>query len=52
MSLFKGLVNGALAGAAGTTALNAVSYLDMVWRGGRRARRPPTQWSGWPNGQE
>jgi hypothetical protein len=24
---------GAAAGAAGTTALNAVTYLDMVWRG-------------------
>lgn len=32
MSLIKGIVNGAVAGAAGTTALNAVSYLDMVWR--------------------
>jgi hypothetical protein len=27
------LVRGALAGAAGTTALNAVTYLDMVLRG-------------------
>lgn len=28
-----GLLAGAAAGAAGTTALNAVTYLDMVWRG-------------------
>jgi hypothetical protein len=27
-----GVVSGALAGAAGTTALNAVGYLDMAWR--------------------
>jgi hypothetical protein len=40
MSLFKGLVNGALAGAAGTTALNAVSYLDMVWRGRAASTTP------------
>src|SRR3954471_14183541 len=26
-------VRGAAAGAAGTTALNAVTYLDMAWRG-------------------
>jgi hypothetical protein len=41
MSLVKGLVNGALAGAAGTTALNAASYLDMAWRG-RAASTTPT----------
>ncbi|SEG68902.1 hypothetical protein SAMN04489712_10930 [Thermomonospora echinospora] len=28
-----GIGRGALAGAAGTTALNTVTYLDMVWRG-------------------
>jgi hypothetical protein len=32
MSLFGGLVSGAAAGAAGTTALNAVTYLDMLAR--------------------
>ena len=26
-------LRGALAGAAGTTALNAAGYLDMAWRG-------------------
>jgi hypothetical protein len=31
--MFKGLVRGAAAGAAGTTALNAVTYLDMAVRG-------------------
>lgn len=35
--MFKGLLSGAAAGAAGTTALNAVTYLDMAWRG-----RPPS----------
>jgi hypothetical protein len=33
MSLRGGLLTGAAAGAAGTTALNAVTYLDMVARG-------------------
>lgn len=28
-----GMVAGAVAGAAGTAALNATTYLDMVWRG-------------------
>jgi hypothetical protein len=32
-SLGRGLLAGALAGAAGTTALNAVTYLDMAVRG-------------------
>lgn len=32
MSAIKGLIAGAAAGAAGTTALNAVTYLDMVVR--------------------
>jgi hypothetical protein len=31
--MIKGLMRGALAGAAGTTALNAASYVDMAWRG-------------------
>jgi hypothetical protein len=31
--LMHGLTRGALAGAAGTTALNAVTYLDMAVRG-------------------
>jgi hypothetical protein len=31
--MIKGLIRGAAAGAAGTTALNAVTYLDMAWRG-------------------
>lgn len=30
--LGAGLLSGAAAGAAGTTVLNAVTYLDMVWR--------------------
>jgi len=33
MSLVRGVLIGAAAGAAGTTALNAVTYLDMVVRG-------------------
>lgn len=35
--MIKGLMRGVAAGAAGTTALNAVTYLDMAWRG-----RPPS----------
>jgi hypothetical protein len=31
--MIKALVRGAIAGAAGTTALNAVTYLDMALRG-------------------
>jgi hypothetical protein len=31
-SLARGALGGAAAGAAGTTALNAVTYLDMIWR--------------------
>jgi hypothetical protein len=38
----SGLVQGALAGAAGTTALNAVTYLDMVLRA-RPASDTPEQ---------
>lgn len=33
MSLLRGLLRGAAAGAAGTTVLNAVTYLDMAIRG-------------------
>src|SRR6195952_890522 len=33
MSMIRGMINGAAAGAAGTTALNAVTYLDMAVRG-------------------
>jgi hypothetical protein len=33
MSLVRGLLRGAAAGAAGTTVLNAVTYLDMAIRG-------------------
>ena len=40
--MFKGLMRGAAAGAAGTTALNAVTYLDMAWRG-RPASSTPQQ---------
>ena len=32
-SVWRGLLRGAAAGAAGTTALNTVTYLDMVVRG-------------------
>jgi hypothetical protein len=32
-SMTTGLLAGAAAGAAGTAALNAATYLDMVWRG-------------------
>jgi hypothetical protein len=40
-SPWKGVLRGAAAGAAGTTALNAVTYLDMVVRG-RPASDAPT----------
>src|SRR3954447_18290830 len=33
ISTLGGVLRGAAAGAAGTTALNAVTYLDMVGRG-------------------
>jgi len=33
VKLAIGMLNGAMAGAAGTTALNAATYLDMVLRG-------------------
>lgn len=32
MKLIRALAAGALAGAAGTTALNTVTYVDMIWR--------------------
>lgn len=41
-SPWKGVLRGAAAGAAGTTALNAVTYLDMVVRG-RPASDAPTE---------
>src|SRR5690348_5660348 len=40
--MFRRLILGAAAGAAGTTALNAVTYLDMAWRG-RPASNTPQQ---------
>lgn len=32
MRMIRALAAGAVAGAAGTTALNTVTYLDMIWR--------------------
>lgn len=40
--MLENLVQGAMAGLAGTTALNAATYLDMVWRG-RPASSTPEQ---------
>lgn len=40
--LLRSVLHGAVAGAAGTTALNAVTYLDMVVRG-RGASSTPEQ---------
>jgi hypothetical protein len=40
--MIKGILRGAAAGAAGATALNAVGYLDMAWRG-RAASSTPEQ---------
>jgi hypothetical protein len=42
MRMLRNLVQGAMAGLAGTTALNAASYADMVWRG-RPASSTPEQ---------
>lgn len=42
MALLRGLLLGAAAGAAGTTALNTVTYLDMAVRG-RPASSSPEQ---------
>lgn len=40
--MLENLVKGAMAGLAGTTALNAATYADMVWRG-RAASSTPEQ---------
>jgi hypothetical protein len=40
MGIGKGLLAGAAAGAAGTTALNAVTYLDMAIRGRAASSAP------------
>jgi hypothetical protein len=40
--LLRGALLGAAAGAAGTTALNAVAYLDMAVRGRPASRTPET----------
>lgn len=32
MTIVRALATGAAAGAAGTTALNTLTYLDMIWR--------------------
>jgi len=32
MRIIRAIAAGAIAGAAGTTALNTVTYLDMIWR--------------------
>jgi len=42
MSLARGILRGAAAGAAGTTALNAVTYLDMAVRGRPASSAPQT----------
>ena len=38
--MIKRLLAGAAAGAAGTTALNAVTYADMAWRGRAASETP------------
>jgi hypothetical protein len=40
--MIRDVLRGAAAGAAGTTALNAATYADMLWRG-RPASEVPTQ---------
>jgi hypothetical protein len=40
MRLTDGILSGAIAGAAGTTALNAATYLDMAARGRSSSRGP------------
>lgn len=40
--MIRDVLRGAAAGAAGTTALNAATYADMVWRG-RPVSEVPTQ---------
>ncbi len=42
MGIGRGLLAGAAAGAAGTTALNAVTYLDMAMRGRPASTAPET----------
>jgi hypothetical protein len=42
MTIKGALAAGALAGAAGTTALNTVAYLDMVWRARPASSTPET----------
>ena len=42
MDLLRGFILGGLAGAAGTTALNTVTYLDMVWRARPASSTPET----------
>jgi hypothetical protein len=42
MSMLKNAVKGAMAGLAGTTALNVATYVDMAWRG-RPASTTPEQ---------
>jgi hypothetical protein len=42
LRLFRRLLGGAAAGAAGTAALDAVTYMDMAWRG-RPASSTPQQ---------
>jgi hypothetical protein len=38
--MFRRIAAGAAAGAAGTAALNAVTYLDMAWRGRAASTTP------------
>jgi len=42
MTIGRGLLAGLAGGAAGTTALNAVTYLDMAIRGAAPAAHPRT----------
>lgn len=42
MSMWRAILRGAAAGAAGTTALNAVTYLDMALRGRPSSEAPNT----------
>ena len=40
VSVLRALAGGAVAGAAGTTALNTLTYLDMVWRARAASNTP------------
>jgi hypothetical protein len=40
MRIFRGVITGAAAGAAGTTALNAATYLDVAGRGRASSSAP------------